>query len=90
MSGTISRHPKQHGGTASSKVTDRPALAERVLQMYADGMRAKDIASKIGIRPKSASKILHGSGVSASGTAWSTRRTNSYLSHHLSQIVSCL
>ena len=57
--GTISRHLKQQGIKVSNKVTDRPELLERVLQMYADGTHAKDIASKIGISPKSVSKILH-------------------------------
>lgn len=56
---TISRCLKKQGITVSNKVTDRPALVERVLQMYADGMHAKEIASKIGITPKSVSKILH-------------------------------
>ena len=60
---TISRHLRRQGITVSNKVTDRPALVERVLQMYADGMYAKDIASTIGITPKSVSKILHDNNV---------------------------
>ena len=56
---TISRHLRRQGITVSNKVTDRPALVKRVLQMYSDGMHAKDIASLIGITPKSVSKILH-------------------------------
>ncbi|MBF1696402.1 MAG: hypothetical protein HXO77_06960 [Selenomonas sp.] len=47
------------GITVSNKVTDRPALVDRVLQMYADGMHAKDISSLISITPKSVPKILH-------------------------------
>ena len=57
--GTISRHLKQQGITVSNKVTDRPALVERVLQMYADGMHTKQIGAELGITPKSVSKILH-------------------------------
>lgn len=56
---TISRSLKKQSITVSNKVTDRPALVERVLQMYADGMHGKEIASQIGITPKSVSKILH-------------------------------
>ena len=57
--GTISRHLKQQGITVSNKVTDRPALVERVLTMYTDGMHAKQIGAELGITPKSVSKILH-------------------------------
>ena len=60
---TISRHLKQQGITVSNKVTDRPALVEQVLQLYADGKHAKQIGAELGITPKSVSKILHDNGV---------------------------
>ena len=60
---TISRRLKQQGITVSNKVTDRPALVERVLKMYADGMQAKQIGVELGITPKSVSKILRDNGV---------------------------
>ncbi|ACV21987.1 RNA polymerase sigma factor, sigma-70 family [Slackia heliotrinireducens] len=60
---TISRHLRLQGITVSNKVIDRPALVERVLQMYADRMHAKQIGTELDISPKSVSKILHDNNV---------------------------
>lgn len=57
--GTISRHLKQQGVKVSNKVTDRPALVERVLRMYDGGMKPKDIGAELGINARSVLNVLH-------------------------------
>ena len=61
--GTISAVLKRQGIAVSSKLSGRPALVERVLRMYANGMHGKQIGTELGISPRSVSKILHDNNV---------------------------
>ena len=73
---TIRRSLKKQGITVSNKVTDQPALVEQVLKMCADGMHGKEIASQIGITPKSVSKILHNNDVRIRHSSEYTKETS--------------